>query len=90
MHDAAAKINAHVTHLEWQWNYAAGVQHPKPRFEGHGLSLVPCKSALWMNYRGERIGPVPLVTAYDTRYLCERICQEEKKYSWQILNLTLS
>lgn len=90
MHDAVAKINANVTHLDWQWNYAAGVRHPKPRFEGHGLSLVPCKSAVWVNYRGERIGPVPLVTAYDTRYLCERICQEEKKYSWQILNLAIA
>jgi predicted oxidoreductase len=32
------------------------------------------------------MGPVPLVTAFDTRYMVTRICQEEKKYSWQILN----
>lgn len=86
LHDAAERINGNVVNLEKQWNYAAGVQHPQPRMPNHGLSLVPCKSALWVNYRGERFGPMPLITAYDTRFLVERICQEEKKYSWQILN----
>lgn len=86
LHEASEKINGHVVHLEKQWNYAAGVRHPQPRYDNHGLSLVPCKSALWLNYRGQRMGPVPLVTGYDTRYLVERICQEEKKYSWQVLN----
>jgi len=32
------------------------------------------------------MGPEPLITAYDTRYLVERICEEEEKYSWQVLN----
>jgi predicted oxidoreductase len=86
LHDAAARLNGSVANLDKQWNYAAGVHHPRPRMPNHGLSLVPCKSALWVNYRGERFGPMPLITAYDTRYLVERICQEEKKYSWQILN----
>ncbi len=86
LHDAAARFNGSVVNLDKQWNYAAGVHHPRPRMPNHGLSLVPCKSALWVNYRGERFGPMPLITAYDTRYLVERICQEEKKYSWQILN----
>jgi len=86
LHDAAARLDGSIVNLDKQWNYAAGVHHPQPRMPNHGLSLVPCKSALWVNYRGERFGPMPLVTAYDTRYLVERICQEEKKYSWQILN----
>lgn len=90
LHDASEKINANVVNLEKQWNYAAGVRHPQARYENHGLSLVPSKSALWLNYRGERMGPVPLVTGYDTRYLVERICQEEKKYSWQVLNKTIA
>jgi predicted oxidoreductase len=86
LHDAAQRQGAHVTYLDRQWNYAAGVHHPRPRMPQHGLSLVPCKSALWLNYRGQRMGPLPLVTAFDTRYLVERICQEERKYSWQVLN----
>jgi predicted oxidoreductase len=82
-------IEAHggvATHLEKMWNYAAGVHHWKPKHELHGLSLVPPKSALWVNFRGKRLGPPPLVSAFDTRYLVETICREEKKYSWQILN----
>lgn len=86
LHDATEKINGNVVNLEKQWNYAAGIRHYNPRKENHGLSLVPCKSALWLNYQGRRIGPRPLITAYDTRYLVERICQEPKKYSWQLLN----
>jgi predicted oxidoreductase len=86
LHDATERINGNVVNLDKQWNYAAGVHHPKPRMPNHGLSLIPCKSALWVNYRGERFGPIPLIAAYDTRFLVERICQEEKKYSWQILN----
>jgi predicted oxidoreductase len=86
LHDATAAIDGNVVNLDKQWNYAAGIRHYAPRKKDHGLSLVPCKTALWLNYRGERMGPEPLITAYDTRYLVERICQEEEKYSWQVLN----
>lgn len=86
MHDAVANLGGAVTHLDNMWNYAAGIPHPKPRFEGHGLSLIPCKSALWLNHRGERIGPDPLVTGFDTTYLCQRVAAQQKPYTWQLLN----
>ncbi|MGE0030580.1 MAG: FAD-binding dehydrogenase [Steroidobacteraceae bacterium] len=86
LHDAAAAAGANVTHLDWQWNYAAGIRHWRPRKPGHGLSLVPPKSALWLNARGERIGPEPLVTGFDTHELVARICHEPGGYSWQLLN----
>jgi hypothetical protein len=86
LHDAAAALGACITHLDWQWNYAAGVHHWKPRKPSHGLSLVPPKSALWLNWRGERIGPMPLVTGFDTHDLVAQICRQERAYSWQLLN----
>ena len=86
LHDAAAALGANVTHLDWQWNYAAGVHHWQPRKPAHGLSLVPPKSALWLNWRGERIGPMPLVTGFDTHDLVAQICRQERAYSWQLLN----
>jgi len=86
LHDAAERHGAAVTHLDWQWNYAAGVRHWRPRKPGHGLSLVPPKSALWLNWRGERIGPMPLVTGYDTHDLVAQICRQDRAYSWQLLN----
>lgn len=89
MHDAVENINGNVTHLDWHWHYAAGVRHPRPRWKDHGLSLVPPKSALWLNYKGERFGPQPLITAYDTRWVIEEICKQEKKYSWQLLNMKI-
>jgi predicted oxidoreductase len=85
LHDAAAAVGAAVTHLDWQWNYAAGTPlaaaetRPRP-------SLIPPKSALWLNARGERIGLMPLVSGFDTHDLVARICREPGGYSWQLLN----
>ena len=86
LHDAAAAAGANVTHLDWQWNYAAGIRHWRPRKPAHGLSLIPPRSALWLNARGERIGPMPLVSGFDTHDLVARICREPGGYSWQLLN----
>lgn len=86
LHDAAIRRGGKVTHLDRMWNYAAGVHHPRPRKPRHGLSLVPCKSALWMTAEGRRFGPEPLVSGYDTWELVRRVCQQEHKYSWSILN----
>lgn len=86
LHEVVRNSGGNITHLDWMWNYAAGVHHWKPRHEFHGLSLVPPKSALWVNFEGRRMGPPAMVTAFDTRYLVETICRQEKKYSWQILN----
>nr|WP_041756771.1 FAD-binding protein [Bradyrhizobium sp. ORS 278] len=85
-HHAAETIGAQITHAGEMWNYAAGIPHPFPHFDGHGLSLVPCKSALWLDHRGERIGPQPLVTGFDTYDLCQRVAAQEKPYTWHLLN----
>ena len=90
LHDAVKKQNGVVVNLEKNWPYAAGVHHPRPLKEGHGLSLVPPKSALWLDYTGKRFGPMPLITAYDTRYAVEQICKQTKKYSWQVLNMKIA
>lgn len=86
LHDEVASCGGRLSHMRDMWNYAAGIPHSDPEYEGHGLSLIPCKSALWLDHRGRRIGPQPLVTGYDTNYLCQRLSQQEKPYSWQLLN----
>lgn len=90
LHDATTAIDGSVVNLEKQWNYAAGIRHYAPRKPEHGLSLVPCKTAVWLDANGQRIGPHPLVTAYDTRYLVNRICAQPKQYSWQVLNYKIA
>jgi predicted oxidoreductase len=84
--DQAAALGAQLTHLPKMWNYAAGVRHWAPPFPNYGLSLVPGKSQLWVNYQGRRFVDPPLVGSYDTLLLIDRICRERKKYSWQIMN----
>ena len=85
-HLAADQLGAQITHAGEMWNYAAGFPHPFPHFPGHGLSTIPCKSALWLNHRGERIGPEPLVTGFDTHWLCQRVASQEKPWTWHLLN----
>lgn len=87
LHDRVAKLGGAVTHLDLHWHYAAGVHHPAKRRPNDGLSLVPPRSALWFNARGERIltpGPMP---AYgDTRHLVESVLRQPGQYSWQVMN----
>jgi predicted oxidoreductase len=85
-HWVADHLGGQITHAGEMWNYAAGFPHPFPHFEGHGLSTIPCKSALWLNHRGERIGPEPLVTGFDTHWLCQRVAEQEKPWTWHLLN----
>ena len=86
MHDAVARAGGNLTHLDRQWHYAAGIHHPAKRRPDDGLSLVPPRSALWLNAKGERIGPVPLVGSTDTRFLVESILRQPGQYSWQLMN----
>jgi predicted oxidoreductase len=85
-HWVANELSGQLVNTGEMWNYAAGFPHPFPHFEGHGLSTIPCKSALWLNHRGERIGPQPLVTGFDTHWLCQRVAEQEKPWTWHLLN----
>jgi predicted oxidoreductase len=86
LHDAVQQAGGRLTHLGAMWNYAAGVSHPTPHFEGHGLSLIPPRSALWLDPTGGRIGPVPLVTGFDTRELVAQIARAGWPHTWLLLN----
>jgi hypothetical protein len=86
LHQRVAGLGGQITHAGEMWNYAAGVPHPQPHFEGHGLSLIPCKSALWLDHTGRRIGPDPMVVGFDTHALCQRVAAQAKPYGWHLLN----
>lgn len=86
LHDCSATLGAQLHRMGDMWNYAAGIEHPQPLFPSHGLSLVPCKSALWLDARGKRIGPEPLVTGFDTHWLCQRMAEQSEGYAWHVLN----
>ena len=85
-HHVEEEFNGQLRNAGEMWNYAAGFPHPYPHFDGHGLSTIPCKSALWLNHKGERIGPEPLVTGFDTHWLCQRVAAQEKPWTWHLLN----
>jgi predicted oxidoreductase len=86
LHDEAARHGATLTHLDKQWHYAAGVHSRTADTPRDGISLVPPRSALWLDARGRRFGPVPLMGYSDTRWVVEQICRTPEQYSWQVLN----
>ncbi len=87
LQDRVAELGGAVTHLDLQWHYPAGVHHPARRRPNDGLSLVPPRSALWLNARGERImTPGPMLAYSDTRHLVASVLQQPGKYSWQVMN----
>jgi len=86
LHDAAAGHGAAVTHLDKQWHYAAGVHQRDGDSPLEGISLVPPRSALWLDAEGRRFGPVSLMGYSDTRWVVEQICTSRWQYSWQVLN----
>ncbi|KPA11622.1 ksdD-like steroid dehydrogenase [Candidatus Magnetomorum sp. HK-1] len=90
LHQGIEKIGGKLTHLDLMWNYAAGVSHPNPRMPFHGLSVVPPRSALWLNYQGRRIGPPHLMAGFDTRYMIQQICREPYQYSWHVMNYKIA
>jgi len=84
VHAAVAELGGRLTHVRDMWNYAAGIPHPQPHFDGHGLSLVPPKSVLWLTPDGEPVGPAPMVTGFDTHEMCRQVAAHP--YTWQVLN----
>jgi len=86
LHAQVQAVGGQVVKLGQMWNYAAGIAHPQPQFPQHGLSLMPPRSALWLDASGRRIGPQPLVTGFDTHEQCKRIGHLPGQYGWQLLN----
>lgn len=86
LHECSEKLGAKLHRMGDMWNYAAGIEHPQALFPSHGLSLVPCKSALWLDANGKRIGPQSLVTGFDTHWLCQKMAEQKEGYGWHILN----
>ena len=86
LHEEVERVGGAVTHLERMWNYADAVRHPAPQRPGHGLKLIPPRSGLMLDPDGRRYGPVPVMPTYDAYAALERMCEDERKYSWLICN----
>jgi len=86
MHEEVERVGGAVTHLSRMWNYADAVRHPAPQREHHGLKLIPPRSGVMLDPDGHRYGPVPVMPTYDAYAALERMCEDERKYSWLICN----
>jgi uncharacterized protein len=90
LHEEVRRLGGAVTHLSRMWNYADAVRHPKPQREHHGLKLIPPRSGLMLNPDGRRYGPVPVMPTFDAYAALERMCEDQRKYSWLICNFKIA
>lgn len=90
MHEEVRRIGGNITHLSRMWNYADAVRHPKPQRERHGLKLIPPRSGLMLDPDGVRYGPVPVMPTFDAYAALQRMCEDERKYSWLICNFKIA
>jgi uncharacterized protein len=90
LHEEVRNIGGNVTHLSRMWNYADAVRHPKPQRELHGLKLIPPRSGVMLNPDGRRYGPVPVMPTFDAYSALERMCEDERKYSWLVCNFKIA
>lgn len=90
MHEEVRRLGGNITNLSRMWNYADAVRHPKPQREHHGLKLIPPRSGLMLDPDGHRYGPVPVMPTFDAYAALERMCEDERKYSWLICNFKIA
>ncbi len=90
LHEEVRRIGGNVTHLSRMWNYADAVRHPKPQRERHGLKLIPPRSGVMLDPDGRRYGPVPVMPTFDAYAALERMCEDERKYSWLVCNFKIA
>jgi uncharacterized protein len=90
LHQEVNRVGGNVTHLSRMWNYADAVRHPKPQREHHGLKLIPPRSGVMLNPDGRRYGPVPVMPTFDAYSALERMCEDERKYSWLLCNFKIA
>jgi predicted oxidoreductase len=90
LHEEVSRVGGNVTHLSRMWNYADAVRHPKPQREHHGLKLIPPRSGVMLNPDGRRYGPVPVMPTFDAYSALERMCEDERKYSWLVCNFKIA
>jgi uncharacterized protein len=90
LHEEVSRVGGNVTHLSRMWNYADAVRHPKPQRDAHGLKLIPPRSGVMLNPDGRRYGPVPVMPTFDAYSALERMCEDERKYSWLICNFKIA
>jgi uncharacterized protein len=90
LHEEVSRVGGNVTHLSRMWNYADAVRHPKPQREHHGLKLIPPRSGVMLDPDGRRYGPVPVMPTFDAYSALERMCEDERKYSWLVCNFKIA
>ena len=86
MHEEVERVGGNVTHLSRMWNYADAVRHPRPQRQDHGLKLIPPRSGVMLDPDGRRYGPTAVMPTFDAYAALERMCEDERKYSWLICN----
>jgi len=84
--DMVQKIGGNITNLGYMWNYPEGIANPQPSYPKEGLRVIAPYSGLWLDNKGRRIGPEPLMDYYDTTFAVKKILDLGLPYTWFVMN----
>ncbi|MGV6852645.1 MAG: FAD-dependent oxidoreductase [bacterium] len=85
LHDVAQNQGARLCALSAMWNYPAGIQMQDAAQTA--ISLIPPRSALWLDSTGARIKPA-LMGSVDTMENCKVLARHQ--CSWLFLNKSIA
>ena len=84
MREQVAAQGAHLINADRMWHYVEGIKDWEPKWENHGIRILPGPSSLWFDASGNRL-PVPLFPGFDTLGTLAHLRQTGHDHSWFIL-----
>ena len=84
MREQVAKQGAHLINADRMWHYVEGIRDWEPKWENHGIRILPGPSSMWFDALGNRL-PVPLFPGFDTLGTLTHLRSTGHDHSWFIL-----
>ncbi|WP_153503833.1 FAD-binding dehydrogenase [Cumulibacter manganitolerans] len=84
MRERTAERGAHLINADRMWHYVEGIRDWEPKWDNHGIRILPGPSSLWFDAYGNRL-PVPLFPGFDTLGTLAHLRHTGADHSWFVL-----
>ncbi|MFV0535510.1 MAG: FAD-binding dehydrogenase [Cumulibacter sp.] len=85
LRERAAAQGAHLINADRMWHYVEGIKDWEPKWDNHGIRILPGPSSMWFDALGNRL-PVPLFPGFDTLGTLKHLRGTGHDHSWFILS----
>ncbi|WP_134325338.1 FAD-binding dehydrogenase [Cumulibacter soli] len=85
LRERATAQGAHLINADRMWHYVEGIKDWEPKWDNHGIRILPGPSSMWFDALGNRL-PVPLFPGFDTLGTLKHLRGTGHDHSWFILS----